>query len=84
MEYKYENVETVELKQNLEVYKHDENIEITETLMLRKGVKGEVESMGCSSVDNFVIRYDIRFMQDGDEIIASIPESRMEELFILS
>ncbi|GEM_PF-4205705 len=84
VEYKYPDVESVVAKQDFEVYKHDENIEITETVVIRKGTEGVVESMGWSSVNNFVVSYDICFKQDDSEIDVSISEEKMEELLILS
>lgn len=82
--YKYPNVENVEAKQDFEVHKHDENCEITETIVIRKGTKGVVESMGCSSVDGFTVRYDICFKQDDNEIDVGISEGKMEELLTFS
>lgn len=84
MEYKYEDVENVEAKEDFEVYKHDEDGEITDTLIIKKGTKGIVESMGWSSTNNFNVTYDICLKQDDSDIDVSILEGRMEELFILS
>lgn len=82
VDYKYSDVENVEAKQDFEVYKHDDNCEITETIIIKKGTKGIVESMGCSSVDNFAIRYDICFKQDDSDIDVGISEGKMEDLLI--
>jgi hypothetical protein len=84
VEYKYEGIENVEVKQDFEVYKHDDDGDITETVIIKKGTKGVVESMGCSSVNNFLVSYDICFKQDDNEIDTSISEGKMEELLILS
>ncbi|MGG3890002.1 hypothetical protein [Metabacillus fastidiosus] len=84
VDYKYEDVENIEVKQDFEVYKHDDDGEIIETVIIKKGIKGVIESMDCSSVNNFVVSYDICFTQDDNEIDVSISEGRVEELLILS
>lgn len=77
MNYKYEEVENVEVKESFEVHKHDDDFEKTETLKIPVGIKGTVVSMGCSSIDNFVNHYDIEFEIDGDIVDVSIYEGNM-------
>lgn len=78
MEYKYENVENVVAKRDFEVFRHDENGELVGAVTVPKGCKGIVESMGWSSADNFRISYDIRFVEDDNEIDVAIYEENME------
>jgi hypothetical protein len=84
MEYKYEDVEFIEAKVDFKVNKYDDDAGIIDTLVIKKGSKGVIESMGWSSSDNFRVSYDIMFTQDGNDIDVSIYEDEMEELLILS
>jgi hypothetical protein len=84
MEYKYENVENVEAKQDFEVYKHDEDGEVIGTLIIKKGTKGIVESMGFSSIDGFRPHYDILFTTDETEIEVGLYEDKMEDFLMLT
>lgn len=84
MEYKYENVENVEVKQDLEVYKHNDDGEVIDTLIIKKGTKGVIESMGWSSTDSFRSHYDILFTNDETEIEVCLYEDKMEEFLILN
>lgn len=78
MEYKYENAENVVAKRDFEVFRHDENGELVGVVTVPKGCKGVVESMGWSSVDNFRVSYEIRFIEDDNEIEVGIYEDDME------
>lgn len=83
MNYKYENVEKVEAKQDFKVNKYQDG-EIIDTLVIKKGTKGVIESMGWSSIDRFVPHYDILFTTDETEIMVCLYEDRMEELLVLT
>jgi hypothetical protein len=84
MDYKYENIESVEVKESFQAHKHDEAYEITETIEIPIGVKGVIVSMGCSSTDNFKITYDIELNMYGKEIEVSILEHNIEKYFLLN
>lgn len=81
MEYKYENIENVVAKREFEVFRHDENGELEGVVTVPKGCKGVVESMGCSSTDNFRVSYDIRLIEEDNEIDVAIYEEDMELYF---
>jgi hypothetical protein len=78
LEYKYENVENVLAKRDFEVFRHDENGELIGVVTVPKGCKGVIESMGWSSVDNFRVSYEIRFIENDNEIEVGIYEDDME------
>jgi hypothetical protein len=84
MNYKYENVETVEAQDDFELYKHDEDGEVIDTVVIKKGTRGIVESMGFSIPGVPEPHYDILFITDSGDINACIYESKMEQLFNLS
>lgn len=84
MEYKYEKVESVEAKTDFEVYKHDEDGEVIDTLVIPKGTKGVIESMGWSSTDGFKPHYGILFKTDETEIEVGLYEDKTEEFLILN
>lgn len=84
MEYKYEATESVEVKQSFEAHKHDENYVITETIVIKEGTKGEIVSMGCSSIDNFANHYDIEFKVDGETIDVCLHENSIENYLVLN
>lgn len=83
MEYKYENVESVEVKQDFEAYEHDDNGELVKTIIIKQGTKGFIASMGWSSSDGFRHLYEIAFDVDGEELEVGIYEDKMEQLLIL-
>ena len=83
MKYKYENVQSVEVKESFKAHKHDDSYEIIETIEIPVGAKGVIVSMGNSSIDNFQSHYDIELNIDGKEVEASIHEDGMEKLFKL-
>jgi hypothetical protein len=80
MKYKYENVKIVKTRRDLEIFKYDDNYELVGTLTVPKGCKGIVESMGCSSTDNFRNCYDVVFIDDDNEISVAIYEEDFEVL----
>ena len=82
-EYKYENVENVKAKEDFEVYKHDEDGEVIETLTIKKGTEGIVESMGWRSDEGFRIKYDILFSTPETDIEVALLEERMEQFLTL-
>ncbi|WP_374718242.1 hypothetical protein [Neobacillus sp.] len=84
IEYKYKDFEKVEAKKDFKVYKHDENGKITDFLIIKKGTKGVIKSIKCSSVNNFAITYDVCVKQDGSDIDICVYEGSMERLFYLS
>lgn len=85
MEYKYEDVQNVEVKKEFEVYRYDEDTEeLTGTFVIKEGTKGEIVSMGWSSSDGFRRNYDILFDIDGNEVEVNMYESKMEECLNLS
>lgn len=84
MKYKYEDIETVEVKQSLAVHKHDDDYQIIETLEIPVGTKGTVVSMGCNSTDNFVNHYDIEFDIDGEAVDVVLHEDSMDKFLILN
>jgi hypothetical protein len=84
VEYKYENVENVEVKQDFDAWKYNDNGEVTEHILIRQGTKGVVESMNCSGEYGFLVTYDIRFEQDNSEMSVSVSEEKMEDWLILS
>ncbi|MBH0159077.1 hypothetical protein IHV10_22160 [Fictibacillus sp. 5RED26] len=83
MEYKYENVESVEVKETFKAHKHDDGYEITETIEIPVGAKGVIASMGCSSIDNFENHYDVELRIDQKEIEVCVSEKNMEKFFEL-
>jgi len=83
MEYKYENIENVEVKQDFEVYKHDEDGELIDTLVIPKGAIGVIESMGCSSTDGFRNHYDFLFTFDGQKVEVGLYEDKIEGFLVL-
>ncbi|MGM0973394.1 MAG: hypothetical protein ACQEW2_10925 [Bacillota bacterium] len=83
MEYKYENVESVEVKEAFKAHKHDDEYEITETIEIPVGAKGIIASMGCSSLDGFENHYDIELKIGQNEVDVSVSEVEMEKLFEL-
>ncbi|MBH0174731.1 hypothetical protein IHV09_14275 [Fictibacillus sp. 23RED33] len=84
MDYKYENVENVEVKEDFDVWKYDDDGEVIEHLVIKKGTCGTIESMGCSSTDGFRPNYDIVFQTDIDETVeVTMYEPTMEEVLIL-
>ncbi|MFX3674748.1 MAG: hypothetical protein ACE3JQ_09905 [Paenisporosarcina sp.] len=83
MNYKYENVESVEVKESFQAHKHDEDYEITD-IEIPIGEKGWITSMGCSSTDDFEITYDIMFNMHFEEITVSIMEKNMEKYFLIN
>lgn len=85
MEYKYEDIEKVEAKKDFNVYLHGDEGEIIKILIVKKGTKGIIESMGWSSTDGFRKSYDILFTEeDGNEIEVGIYEDKMEEFLVLN
>lgn len=79
MAYKYENVESVEVKECFEVHTFDENSEITETFKIAKGTQGIVESMGYQTGDP-ELHYDILFnTKEYGELDVSLYESNFEK-----
>lgn len=84
MEYKYEGTESVEVKQSFEAHKHDDKFVITETIVIPKGTKGEIVSMGCNSIDNFVNHYDIEFEINREKIEVCLHENSIEKYLILN
>lgn len=79
MSYKYENVVTVEAKEDFEVHDFDENGEITETFQVKKGMQGTVEWMGYETGDpesNYGITFDTEAY---GELSVSIYESNFEQ-----
>lgn len=85
MKYKYENVETVEVKEDFDVWKHDDDGEVIDHILIKKGTKGVIESMGWSSADGFRPHYDILFTtEDFNEIEVGMYEDKMEQVLILS
>jgi len=80
MEYKFEDVEKVNAKKDFEIFRHDDDGELVGVVTVPKGCKGIVESMGCSSTDNFKISYDVLFSEGNKEISVSIYEDDFEVL----
>jgi hypothetical protein len=85
MKYKYEDIENVEAKEDFEVYKYDENGEVVSTLVIKKGTKGVVESMGISLPRDPEPHYDLMFYFEADnEVEVGLYESKMEKFLIFN
>ncbi|MFL0584691.1 hypothetical protein ACH0B6_19150 [Solibacillus silvestris] len=76
MAFTYENVETVEVKEDFEVHTFDCNDEIVNTTLIKKGTVGEVESMHYETGEPEA--YYVIFLESEDEHIA-IYESDFEK-----
>ena len=81
MKYKYENIESVEVKEVFKAHKHDDDYEITKTIEIPVGTKGVIVSMGCSSLDGFIPHYDIELKIGDKEFDIAISEKEMDKLF---
>ncbi|MEB5480871.1 hypothetical protein P8825_14995 [Shouchella clausii] len=80
MGYKYKDVEEVVAKRDFEVIEHNEHGEVDRVITVPEGCKGVIEAMGWSNTDNFRNSYDIRFLEEDNEICVSIHEEDMELL----
>ena len=83
MEFKYRNAETVEAKEDFQIYTHDENGEVCGTKTVPKGTIGEVDSMHYSNNEPPEPYYNINFTIDGEELYIALFETSIEELFIV-
>ncbi|MED0705890.1 hypothetical protein [Aneurinibacillus aneurinilyticus] len=83
--FKFEDVENVEAKEDFEVYKYDDDGEIIDTLVIKKGTNGVVESMGMYLPRDPEPHYDLIFrLEDGNEVEVCLYESKMEHFLALN
>jgi len=80
MKGKYEDVENVIAKDDFEVFRYDDNQDLVGVVTVPKGCKGIVESIGCSSTDNFKICYEVIFSENDNDISVGIYEEDFEVL----
>lgn len=81
MKFKYEYVEFVEVKKAFKAHKRDDDYEITETINIPVGLKGDVVSMGFNSSDDLPAYYDIEFNVEGRDVEVSVGENEIEVYF---
>ncbi|GED14842.1 hypothetical protein [Aneurinibacillus migulanus] len=80
--YEFENVE---VKEDFEIYEYDDDGEIIDTLVIKKGTKGVVESMGLYLPRDPEPYYDLMFyLEDGNEVDVCLYESEMEQFIALN
>lgn len=79
MAYKYENVESVEVKESFELHTFDENGEITETFKIMKGTQGIFESRGYEIGDPVLHYYNLFDTKEYGKLDVSLYESDFEK-----
>jgi hypothetical protein len=83
-EFKHEEVGDVEVIEDFEAYKYDDDGDLIETVTVKQGTKGEIVSMGWSSSDGFRHCYDVVFQIDGEDQEISMYEDKLERHLNLS
>ncbi|AJA41437.1 hypothetical protein AXJ14_gp118 [Geobacillus virus E3] len=82
--FKYENIQFVELKKDIELFKHDEKGNIEDTLIIKKGTKGELVSMEMRSPEFYEPKYEIIFETEKGEAEVIITESEFENYLLVT
>lgn len=76
--FKFEHVQFVKTKKDIEVFKYDENGNIEDSLVIKSGTKGELVSMEMHVPEFYEPIYEIIFDTEKGEAEVVITESEFE------